>query len=149
MSQLKESNYQISEAEWDVMRVVWTLNAAHSKQIIAALDEKHDWSESTVKTLLRRLTQKGLLETVREGRRFLYRPSVSQPTMIAQQAGQFLDKVCDMYKGAVLIQLLKESPVSKEDLKQLQKVIENKVSTAPDKVPCNCIDCSPASDKAV
>ncbi|KRL81826.1 hypothetical protein FC36_GL001421 [Ligilactobacillus equi DSM 15833 = JCM 10991] len=50
----------ISSAEWEVMRVIWTLNSASSRQIIDQLQTKMNWSPSTVKTLLRRLTEKSL-----------------------------------------------------------------------------------------
>ena len=49
---------EISDAEWEVMRIVWTLEQAYTSDIIAALKEKKDWSESTIKTLIRRLVNK-------------------------------------------------------------------------------------------
>ena len=48
----------ISEAEWEVMRVVWSNNQVTSKLVIEILKEKKSWSVSTIKTLLSRLVEK-------------------------------------------------------------------------------------------
>ena len=57
----------ISDAEWQVMRVVWTLGQANSSEIIEQLAAKCAWSPSTVKTLLRRLEKKDFLLVDRQG----------------------------------------------------------------------------------
>lgn len=57
----------ISDAEWEVMRIIWTLETASSSEVIKELQAKKDWSESTIKTLMGRLVQKGLLKTKKLG----------------------------------------------------------------------------------
>ena len=56
----------ISEAEWEVMRVVWSNRETTSKFVIDTLGEKKSWTPST-KTLLSRLVEKGFLETRKQG----------------------------------------------------------------------------------
>lgn len=129
----------ISDSEWEVMRIVWTLDTAYSADIISQLQAKKDWSESTIKTLIRRLVQKGFLKTDQDGRRLIYSPSVSQAEMMYQETKELLNRMCDMHKGEVLIKLLKDSPVSKDDLIKLDKEIKLKEKTAPKVVPCNCL----------
>lgn len=48
----------ISEAEWEVMRVIWARKQLKSSDIIDILQEKFQWSPSTIKTLLGRLVDK-------------------------------------------------------------------------------------------
>lgn len=48
----------ITPAEWDLMRIVWTKGDVHSRDLITLLQQKRDWSESTIKTLLGRLVKK-------------------------------------------------------------------------------------------
>lgn len=139
MENVVEQENPITDAEWEVMRIVWTLGAAHSSKIITELQADSAWTESTIKTLLRRLVKKGLLRTKQDGRRYIYIPTVDQTTMLAQAARQFLDKVCDMHKGQVLLQLLEDSPVSQKDLAAMRTVIDEKAQTAPVSVPCNCL----------
>ena len=58
----KPKSIDISDAEWEVMRVCWAAGAAlTANQVVEALDGKKDWNPRTVKTLLNRLTKKGAL----------------------------------------------------------------------------------------
>ncbi|MBT9003455.1 BlaI/MecI/CopY family transcriptional regulator, partial [Lactobacillus delbrueckii subsp. bulgaricus] len=63
MVKLQENKSTISDSEWEVMRIIWTLEPVSSTKIIQELQAKKDWSESTIKTLLRRLVKKDLLHT--------------------------------------------------------------------------------------
>ena len=139
MKDVVEQESAITDAEWEVMRIIWTLGKAHSNKVITELQAECDWTESTIKTLLCRLVKKGLLRTEPDGRRVIYIPTVSQTAMMSQMARQFLDKLCDMHKGEILLQLLKDSPVSQTDLAAMRKVIDEKAQTAPETVPCNCL----------
>ncbi|EJU8176937.1 copper-responsive transcriptional repressor TcrY, partial [Enterococcus faecalis] len=53
----------ITDAEWEVMRVVWANGRVTSKEVISTLGEKMDWKQATTKTLLGRLVEKGALNT--------------------------------------------------------------------------------------
>lgn len=137
---LKTKNeLNISDAEWEVMRIVWTLGQAGSSQIIDQLQAKNDWTESTIKTLLRRLCQKGYLTTKKDGRKFIYSATVSQTEMMYEETKAMLNKMCDMHKGQLLIKLMQDIPISKADLKVLNQEISAKEKSAPDKVACNCL----------
>lgn len=129
----------ISDSEWEVMRIVWTLGETHTNQILKELQAKKDWSDSTIKTLIRRLVQKGWLTAKHEGQRYIYTATVNQTEMMYIETKNLLNRMCDMHKGEVILKLLKDSPVSKGDLMKMQEEISQKEKTAPDKVPCNCL----------
>ena len=48
----RELNTYITDAEWEVMRVVWANDRVTNKKIISVLKEKMDWTPSTIKTIL-------------------------------------------------------------------------------------------------
>lgn len=135
----KHLEADISDSEWEVMRIVWTLKKAYTSQIITELQKKNDWTDSTIKTLIRRLVQKRLLKTEKDGRRFIYTPTISQIDMMKKVTNNLFNRLCDMHKGKVIIELIKESPISKGDLIKLNDVITKKVKDAPEKVSCNCL----------
>ncbi|MBD5432325.1 MAG: CopY/TcrY family copper transport repressor [Lactobacillus sp.] len=139
MEKRKLSSTDISDAEWEIMRIVWTLNQAHTKEIISELQKKKSWSDSTIKTLIRRLTKKGLLEAKQDGRGFLYLPTVSQTEMMVDATQELLDRMCNMHKGEVIFNLVKDSPISKSDLEKIKVEIDKKLQTAPNMVACNCL----------
>lgn len=48
----------MTPSEWEVMRIIWTKRSVSSLDVIEVMQRKRDWSESTIKTLLGRLTKK-------------------------------------------------------------------------------------------
>ncbi|HTU24392.1 MAG TPA: BlaI/MecI/CopY family transcriptional regulator, partial [Pirellulales bacterium] len=68
----------ISDAEWQVMQVVWRLGRAPAAAVIADLSDSTAWSHRTIRTLLARLVEKGVLAATSEGNRHIYRPLVSR-----------------------------------------------------------------------
>ena len=140
MEKRKLSSTDISDAEWEIMRIIWTLNQAHTKEIINEIQAKKSWSDSTIKTLIRRLTKKGLLEAKQDGRGFLYLPTVTQTEMMLDATQELLKRMCDMHKGEVIFNLIKDAPISKSDLTKIKSEIDKKISTAPETVPCNCLE---------
>lgn len=73
-----EFNTYITDAEWEVMRVVWANDRVTSKKVISVLQEKMDWTQSTIKTILGRLVGKGVLNTEHEGRKFIYTANIEE-----------------------------------------------------------------------
>ena len=139
MVKLQEKESTISDSEWEIMRIIWTIEPVRSTKIIQELQAKKDWSESTIKTLLRRLVNKNLLNTTKEGRHFVYSAKVNQAQVMTEAAQELLDRMCNMHKGEVILQLLADSPISKNDLAKMKQVINQKEKTAPEMVPCNCL----------
>ncbi|MGK4143909.1 CopY/TcrY family copper transport repressor [Weissella paramesenteroides] len=135
MAQAKE----MSTAEWELMRVVWTLHETSSSDIIMAIHGKKDWTESTIKTLLRRLVQKEVLTTRKEGRKFIYRPLIGEDDAMDQMTTEVFGRLCRMKKGRTLTKLVANTTLSQSDIKELQKTLAEKLQTAPEMVACDCI----------
>ncbi|WP_236585115.1 BlaI/MecI/CopY family transcriptional regulator [Companilactobacillus farciminis] len=57
----EQKKVEISSAEWQIMRIVWTLKHVTSSEIINLMQKKQTWSDSTIKTLITRLTKKNFL----------------------------------------------------------------------------------------
>ncbi len=113
----------ISEAESVVMRVLWQNSPKSSEDIIAALKSVQDWQEATVKTLLNRLLSKGAIAAERDGRKFLYRPILSQDAYLAQQSGSLLDRLFGGQVVPLVAHFSKNQRLSAGDLIALKKLI--------------------------
>ncbi|WPC17868.1 CopY/TcrY family copper transport repressor [Pediococcus inopinatus] len=129
----------ITTSEWEVMRIVWTLGKATSSEIIQLLVRKRPWKASTVKTLIGRLVQKGMLTATKDGHTNTYQCAISERNAMQQEANRLFQNMCAMKNGKVLAQLIQEIQLSKTDIQNLQKVLNDKLQTAPDQVACNCI----------
>lgn len=128
----------ISDAEWEVMRVVWTTHPITSKEIGTILEEKMQWKLATTKTLIGRLVKKGMLKTEARGRQFDYYPAVSEESSVKEAADSLLNQVCTKKVGATIKMMMEDSVLSQEDLSALEKLIQQKKETAPLVVPCGC-----------
>lgn len=129
----------ISNAEWEIMRVVWTKEETTSSQILEILEQKTDWTASTVKTLLKRLVDKGYLATQKSGKSFLYSTLVSEEEAINRQADELFDKFCQRKHTVIIKHLLETTPMTMADINDLQALLLSKKEEALEKVPCNCI----------
>ncbi len=72
----------ISGAEWRVMEVIWQRPTATAAEVIAALASATDWKHRTIRTLLARLVEKGVLAAQPDGNRHLYRPLIHAATNV-------------------------------------------------------------------
>lgn len=130
---------EITPAEWEVMRIVWTLGAVGSGEVIALLQQKRAWGASTIKTLLGRLVKKGWLTPTRETRPFVYRAIVAEQPAMAAAATELFASLCAMKRGETLVQLVESLALTQQDLAELQAAIDTKRSTAPQTIACDCL----------
>lgn len=127
---------KISSAEWEVMRVLWTKGETTSTEITKILSTKQDWSASTVKTLLGRLADKGYLTSRREGRTYLYQAVLNEEEANLRAVYEVLSKICLTKHSHILEQLIQQTPMMKEQIKDLQEILASKVSV--ERVQCDC-----------
>ncbi|MBO0440016.1 CopY/TcrY family copper transport repressor [Enterococcus sp. DIV0212c] len=135
----KKKALNITDAEWEVMRVAWATNETTSKEVTAILNEKTEWKSTTVKTLLSRLVEKGMLGTQRNGNKFTYFPLVEERKSIDVLSEEMLSKICSKKVGKVLESMINDSTLSFDDIDELSALLEEKRKTAVTVVPCNCI----------
>ena len=117
---------QISDAEWEVMKVLWDRTQASAQDVIDALATQKTWSPQTVKTLLKRLTEKGALAYESEGRRFIYHPAVSREAAEKSESRSFLARVFDGAVTPALMHLLELGRLTHDDIAQLKKTLDEK-----------------------
>ena len=115
---------QISDAEWEVMKVLWERAPASAQDVVDALADSKSWSPQTVKTLLKRLTGKGAATHQAEGRKFIYRPAVSRDAAEKSESRSFLARVFDGAVTPALMHLLELGKLSQDDIRQLKRTLD-------------------------
>lgn len=129
----------MTPAEWEVMRIIWTKGSLGSSEVIAAIQAKREWTESTVKTLLRRLVKKGMLATEADGRKFIYVAQIDEKTAMNETTTDLFDHLCAMKKGAVINNLIAHTELSQDDIRSMQAMLAAKLPDAPKQVACDCL----------
>ena len=133
MSRQSDSNDplpSLSNAEWEVMKVVWDAGQSAARDVYAALPEDHGWAYKTVKTLLARLVTKGALDYVQVGNSYLYRPVYPRDEMMRKEVRGFVDRVFDGAATPGLAHFLRDTSLSSSDIDQLRSLRDEKEKEA-------------------
>ena len=130
---------QISDAEWQVMKIVWMQGEQTSTDLIRVLAERFDWSKSTVQTLLARLVEKECLTRKKEGKSFIYSALLTLDQSRDLLVQDIKDKVCSRRIKNLLADLIVECDFTLADLADLEAVISEKKASAVAEVKCNCM----------
>ena len=130
---------QISDAEWQVMKIIWMQGEQTSTDLIRVLAERFDWSKSTIQTLLARLVEKECLTRKKEGKSFIYSALLTLDQSRDLLVQDIKDKVCSRRIKNLLADLIMECDFTQADLEDLEAVISEKKSNAVTEVRCNCM----------
>lgn len=114
---------QISDAELDIMKIIWDYdNCALYAQIMEQLEVSgHTWKKNTVITLLSRLVEKGLLKTNKIGRRNEYKAIITESEYQTSQMKTFVNK---FYQGNVrdlVATLIQNEMLNEKDYEELSE----------------------------
>ena len=88
----------LTPTEWNLMECLWERAPRTGREAVEYLEEKMGWSRSTTLTLLRRMTEKGLLRCEEQGGVKVYFPRVDRADAAVQETESFLSRV---YRGSV------------------------------------------------
>ena len=130
---------QISDAEWQVMKIIWMQGEQTSTDLIRVLAERFDWSKSTIQTLLARLVEKECLTRKKEGKSFVYSALLTLGQSRYLLVQDIKDKVCSRRMKQLVADLIVECDFTLADLEDLEAVISKKKSSAVTEVKCNCM----------
>jgi BlaI family penicillinase repressor len=119
----------ISDAEWEVMNVIWAGEAPMTAtDIVHRLAGNRSWSPRTIKTLLNRLIKKGALKFESQGKRYLYRPAVRQDQCVRAASRSFLSRVFAGAAGPMLVHLVNDTELTPAEIQALQQALNRKKS---------------------
>ncbi len=115
---------RISEAEHAVMEVLWRESPLGAAEVAERVDPSRGWSDRTVKTMLSRLLAKGVLEHEEEGRRYLYRPTVSRDDFIARESGRLIDRMFGGRVTPLVAHLAERDMLTSNDIEEIEALLK-------------------------
>jgi BlaI family penicillinase repressor len=113
----------ISDAEGQVMEVLWRKCPLATEEIARALEGRQTWQLATVKTLLNRLLTKGAISAEKEGRRYLYSPVLTRDDWLSEQSIGLLDRLFDGRLAPLVAHFSSHRKLKKSDLEALRKLL--------------------------
>ena len=123
---MPERKYELSNSEWLIMKAVWKYEPCAAPDVQEALHDSTRWTYSTVKTIMDRMVQKGLLTTERIRNLMLYRSAIMESEA---QRGEVFRTLKRAFNGALtpMMQfLLDKHHLSEEELDRLAALINAK-----------------------
>lgn len=114
---------QISDAEWEIMKVLWQTPGLSAAEVAAHFADTRQWHLKTVRTLLDRLLKKEVVAASSVDRLLRYTPLLSREDCVSQASESFLAKVFDGAFTPMVAHFVKNSPLSKKDRAELERIL--------------------------
>ncbi len=119
------SSIQLSDSEWELMKVLWDCEPVSVNDIAAKLHESTQWHRKTVRTMLNRLVKKGIVEQVIIDNIQHYQALLTREECSTNATQSFLDRVFDGSFTPFLVHFTKSNKLSDEERKALEKLLED------------------------
>ena len=107
---------QITEAEYEVMQIIWHNYPISTNEITEQLLQTTNWNPRTIQTLIKRLTAKNIITYEKQGRVFVYTPLLKKEDYVSQQSKSFLDKFFNGNLSSMVSTFLDHRNLSKAEI---------------------------------
>ncbi|HET9304665.1 MAG TPA: BlaI/MecI/CopY family transcriptional regulator [Candidatus Sulfotelmatobacter sp.] len=116
----------LGEVEQSVMDYIWMHGPSTSEACREALAASRPMKDSTIRTVLRRLEEKGFLTHEIEGRTFVYRASYARQNVAVRAVKGIIDRFCGGSAEQLVLGMVDNAVLDRRQLEQLaRKIAEN------------------------
>lgn len=126
METAETSAHHLGDLQLAIMRVLWNHDEATVAEVHEALEPERGLALTTIATMLTKMEKKGVVEHRAEGRRFIYRPLVSEDQV---RRSMVADLTSQLFRGdvtALVNHLLSEHEIDARELAQLRELIASR-----------------------
>jgi predicted transcriptional regulator len=127
----KRSN-TLTEAELRLMKILWQRGDSAVGDLVTAVGASLAYT--SVLTTIRILEQKGYVRHRQEGRAFIYSPCVAEHEASRSEVRHMMQRFFGDSRERLMLSLLGDKEVSREELKRLKEAIANAIDDSPEEV---------------
>jgi len=121
---MKKSEGKLTDAELEIMHVVWELDGGTVRQVYEILNQQRPLAYTTVMTMMNILEEKGHLTRRKEGRAYRYQPVRPKSQVISGMVDDFVGRVFEGSAAPLVVSLVKDKKISKKDLDEIARMIK-------------------------
>lgn len=121
-----QSKPKISDAEWQVMKVLWQESPVTANHIVDGLSTQTSWKPKTIKTLISRLSAKGAIAYDKDGRQYMYYPLLSEEECVRHETRSFMSRMRNVALKPMLAAFLEEENLSQDEIDELKNILDKK-----------------------
>jgi len=115
--------YTLGDLQHAIMSVLWQEKEATVAQVHQDLLAERGLAPTTVATMLMKMEKKGVVAHRKDGRRYVYRPTVSEAEVRSSMVGELTQRLFGGNSAALVSHLLTEGDIDSEDLEQLRALV--------------------------
>lgn len=121
---MSEEIRRLPDSELEVMQVIWSREPPVPRtEVERDMTERRPIAQTTLLTLITRLTDKGFLKIEKNGRASCYTPLIARSDYLAAQSRRFIDKLCGGSLSAFASALC-DSGLTRRELDELRALLE-------------------------
>jgi BlaI family penicillinase repressor len=118
------STTHLGKLQLAIMRVLWTDGESTVAEVHRALEPSHGLAPTTIATMLKKMEAKGVVSHRSEGRRFVYRATLSEDAATRSMVADLKERLFDGSVAALVSHLLQSHEVDDEELAALREQID-------------------------
>src|ERR1017187_9718612 len=119
---MRRRSSTLTEHELEIMKIVWLHDTSTVRDVYEALLEKRKVAYTTVMTMLKILEQKKYLKKTQAERAYVYRPAQPKGKVIGAMVREFVNRVFNGSAEPLLVHLVEEHDLSREDLEEIARL---------------------------
>ena len=127
----ENAKYNITDAEWKIMKVLWSVRPKDAEgrlslaEILEGLKGESSWNANTVRTLIVRLADKGIVGVDRSGGRYGYYPLADMDECVMQETKSLLSRIFGGSSSQLFSALVKGGGISEKERGEILELIQN------------------------
>ncbi len=124
----RRKTVKISEAEWNIMKVLWDNCEAQGRgltlgEIVAELVPSTNWSNTTIRTLIIRLSEKGAVGIDKTTGVYKYAPKTSKEECVKYEVDSFVERVFDNSAYNLTMTLIQSGKLTDQEKRDIVAVL--------------------------
>lgn len=118
------STGHLGKLQLAIMRVLWTHGESTVSEVHRSLEPSHGLAPTTIATMLKKMEAKGVVQHHTEGRRFIYRATITEDAVTRSMVADLKERLFDGSAAALVSHLLRAHEVDDDELAALREEIE-------------------------
>ena len=123
---MKDISKRLPDAEFTVMKAIWSLNSPITTNEITNKLADKSWKPQSLLTVLKRLSDKGFLNIIKEGKQHQYKVLITEDEYLEIETGSFLKRYAGNSIGALVKTLYSEGELTQNDIDELRDILDQK-----------------------
>ena len=120
------SKFLMTDAELELMLILWKLEEASVHDVLAALPKKKVVAYTTASTIIRILEKKGFVASRKEGKSHLYSPRITKKTYETRTLGHVMGKLFENTPSALVARLIDDHKLSAKEIAELKRLLNSR-----------------------